>query len=119
MAKSYNRDGGELAYNNPNSLLTSGSAVVINNVVAVALVDIGNGETGTVKTHGVWRLPKVAADVFSQGERLFYDISEQAFSNGTPAAGDILNVAIATEDAAANSAETLIELNKYGGAIQA
>jgi predicted RecA/RadA family phage recombinase len=83
---------------------TTGSAVAVDQVVkvgtslGVALGAIAIGGVGSVALEGVFSgVPKVAAAVFAQGEKLVFDVSAGAFddSAATPASGDVTGGAIA------------------------
>lgn len=80
--------------------ITSGSVVVIANMLAVAAVDIASGETGTVMLEGVFDLPKVDAATITVGQTLTWDVSAGKFDDAaaTPATGDVTGAcAIAME----------------------
>lgn len=87
---------------------TTGATVAVDQVVkvgtslGVALNAIAIGAVGSVALEGVFSgVPKVAAAVFVQGEKLVFDISANgglgAFddSAATPATGDVTGGAIA------------------------
>lgn len=80
--------------------VAAGDLVIASHSLGVALVDIADGEVGSVAFGGVVSgLPKVSAAVFAQGEKLILDVSATppAFddSAATPATGDITGAAIA------------------------
>lgn len=92
----------------PAGAVSSGDIVVVGQTsdayLAVALVDIGAGETGSVGTNCEVSAAKVSAAVFTQGESLTWDSSVSAFDDNaaTPAAGDVKGAATrATADGAA------------------
>ena len=88
MATNRERDGKVVQFVNGGSAISSGDVVVINLLVGVALVDIANGETGSVAITQVYRLPKVDAAVIAQGEAVHYDAIKRRRSvrgNGTTA----------------------------------
>ena len=59
MAQNHIQEGAVLQYTNGSgSTITSGSAVVVGELVGVPLVDILDGETGSVAVEEVWALPK-------------------------------------------------------------
>ena len=117
MATNYVTDGSTVNYTNEGAAISSGGLVVIGTLIGVALTDIGNGETGAISLEGVFSLPKVPADNFAQGEQVFYDVTANQFSNGAPAAGDILNAGVAVAVAEAASQVGAIKLNGNGGSI--
>lgn len=109
MATNYVQDGDTIDYTNgTGSYISSGDIVVIGGTLGVALVDIANGESGTVGVKGVYTVPKVSAAVFSQGASLTYDVSASAFDDNaaTPATGDITGPAARAHAAGANGETT-------------
>ena len=109
MATNYVQEGSTLDYtNSTGSDIASGDVVVVGGTLAVALVDIANGDSGTVATDGVFTVPKVSGAVFSQGASLTYDVSAGAFDDNqaTPASGDITGAAARAQVAGANGETT-------------
>jgi predicted RecA/RadA family phage recombinase len=51
--------------------ITAGTPVTVSGMVAVAVDDIANGETGVGLASGVVTLPKVSADVIAQGDIVY------------------------------------------------
>lgn len=103
---------GEVLQYTAGADISSGDVVVTGNTIGVALVDIANGETGSVAIEGVFSVPKVSAAVFAQGEALIYDVSASAFDDAaaTPATGDITGGAIAWEAGANTETTALVKL---------
>lgn len=101
MAKTLVQDNGvKLWTNGTGSTVSSGGVVVAGNMIGIALVDIANGEMGSVDfTPGrVYSgIPKVTAAVFSVGEKLIWDTSAGKFddSAATPATGDVTGAVVA------------------------
>jgi len=94
--------------------VASGAVVVMGHTLGVALkAATASGETIPVAIEGVFTVPKVAAAVFAQGEKLIFDISaasgagEFDDSSATPATGDITGGAIAMV-AGANAETTCV-----------
>lgn len=110
MSRTYAQPGEILTYiNGGDSAINAGSTVLVGIVLAVALVDIPPGESGSVSIEGVHNVPKVAGTAWSQGDRLDWDSSEEAFGKGIEEEeGDVLGCAIAA--AAAGSAATTGEV---------
>lgn len=94
MATNYLQPGDVIQYT-AGADISSGDAVVINNMLGVALVDIANGETGSVALRGVFTMPAVSAAVITRGETMTWDVSANsgagAFDDdaATPATGDL------------------------------
>lgn len=102
MAKNYVSEGDVMPWTNTTANpVASGQLIVAGHTLAVALVAIAVGATGSVAVEGVFTVPKVSGAVFAQGEKLIWDVSAGsgagAFddSAATPAAGDITGGAIA------------------------
>ena len=104
MAENYESDGNVIQWTNgTGSAVASGQVVKVGvSMLGVALVAIANGATGSVAVEGVFSgVPKVSAAVFTQGEKLLFDVSAGsgvgAFddSAATPATGDVMGGAVA------------------------
>lgn len=102
MAKNFVSDGDVLPWTNTTgNAVASGQLVVIGHCLAIALVAIAAGATGSVAVEGVFEVPKVSGAVFAQGEKLIWDVSANAGagafddSAATPATGDITGGAVA------------------------
>ncbi len=72
MAKNYVQDGKTIAITAAANI-ASGDLVVVGDVAAVAITDIAKGETGDGLAEGVFRLPKLAADVIPAGTAVYLD----------------------------------------------
>lgn len=99
MARNRVQDGQVIQWTNGGTAVVSGDAVVIGALVGVALVDIANGESGSVAIGQVYNLPKVDAAVIAQGESVLYDVSAAEVDDNaaTPASGDLLGWGVAFE----------------------
>jgi predicted RecA/RadA family phage recombinase len=75
MAQNFIQDGKVLEYTNAGSAIASGAAVVMNDLVGVALGSIANGATGQVATEGVFELTKETPLVISQGDKVYWDVA--------------------------------------------
>lgn len=77
--------------NGTGSDVSSGDIVVIGTVLAVALVDIADGATGTVQTNCNVSAAKVSGAVIADGEDLTWDASASAFDDNAAiaATGDV------------------------------
>lgn len=104
MAKNYESDGKVIQWTNgTGSAVASGQVVKVGvSMLGVALVAIAAGASGSVAVEGVFSgVPKVSAAVFTQGEKLLFDVSANgalgAFddSAATPATGDVMGGAVA------------------------
>ena len=100
MTTNYVQRGDVVTYSNAGSAIAAGDVVVMGHTIGVALADIAaTTGTGPVAVEGVFTVPKVSAAVFTQGEKLIFDVSATppAFddSAATPASGDITGGAVA------------------------
>jgi len=108
MASNFVQDG-DIIQHTAVADIASGDLVVAGNTLGVALVNIANGATGSVKITGVFVLPKVSAAVIAQGEYLTWDASAGAFDDNlaVPASGDITGAAALAFEAAGAGVTTL------------
>jgi len=73
MATNQYADGNVVEYTNTTgSTITSGSGVVVGDMLGVALVDIPDTESGAVAVSGVWKLAATTT-AFSQGDKLVFN----------------------------------------------
>lgn len=103
MSTNYVQDGDVIQYT-AGGTIAAGTVVVIGNKLGVTLVDLVNGQTGSVATEGVFTVPKVSGAVIAQGDSLTWDASAAAFDDNaaTPASGDITGAAAYAFEAAGN-----------------
>lgn len=82
-------------WTNSGSAVLAGAIVAIGALgqatLAVAITDIGSGESGAVGVNCGVTAPKVSGAVFAQGESLNWDASAGEFDDNqaTPAVGDV------------------------------
>lgn len=114
MAKNYINDGNTIEFT-AGADIASGKAVVIGTLVAVALGDIANTETGVGLTSGVYELPKAAGEI-TQGAAVNITPATGVINVGAGASGDLLNCGIAYEAAADAATSVLVKINAAGGA---
>lgn len=121
MATNYSGDGHVITWTNgTGSAVSSGDVVVVGQQIGVALVDIANGDSGSVQLDGVFDLPKVDAAVIAQGESVIWDASAGAFDDNaaTPATGDVSGCAVAMEAKGATTGATIkVKLNVGIGTV--
>lgn len=115
MATNYVNTGEVITYANSGSAISSGDVVVIGQQIGIALVDIANGASGSVRMKGRYTVAKVSAAVIAQGESVIYDVSASAFDDNaaTPATGDVSGCCVAAE-AAGNGVTTIDILLNVG-----
>ena len=99
MAKNYIQLGSVVEWtNDTGSAVASGDRVTMGSQDGVALVDLDDGESGSVAMDGVWDLPKVSGSAWNPGDRLVWDSSESAYdleSNVSLDTGDVSECAVA------------------------
>lgn len=106
MAKNFIQPGKVIDYT-AGADITSGSAIVIGVLLAVALGNIANGETGDVQIEGVFELPKLSTAVITAGASLIWDVSASKFIIASAATGDLAGCAVAIA-AAGNGTTTVL-----------
>lgn len=123
MANNFHKAGETLDYvNTTGAAIASGQVVAVGQILGVALVDIGIGGTGSVRTEGVFRVPKVSGAVIAQGESLTWDVSAGAFDDNaaTPATGDITGPCAVAFEAAGNGVTSmLVKFTGVPGTVKA
>lgn len=71
MAKNYMQDGNTVRFTTTTAL-KSGDVVMIENLAAIAITDVGKSATGVGLTTGVFTLPAKAEDDIKQGTVLYW-----------------------------------------------
>jgi len=119
MTTKFLQPGDVLSYqNSTGSKINADDVVEVQNLVAVALADIPDGESGSVRLTGVFSLGKISGTAWTQGDLLDWDTSEGAFGKGiTPATGDITGCAVAGADADSGDTTAEVLLAKIPGTI--
>ena len=119
MATTYVQDGYVLDYT-AGANIDSGAVVAMGNIVGIALVDIANGDTGSVRVDGVFTLDKTAGTAWAQGDLLTWDVSASEFTKGgTPATGDIVGCAVAAAPAGSADTSAKVLLRAIPGTVTA
>lgn len=125
MTTKHVQPGNRITYaNSTGSTIPVNTVLAIGNLLAIASVDIPDGESGECEIGAVYECPKVAAAVIGQGETVIFDIDagtagEFDDNAATPATGDIVDGAVAWE--AAGNGETTVKvfLLQSGGTVTA
>lgn len=116
MGSTYKQKGDVLDHTAGGAIAVN-EVVVMGDIVGVANVALATGEEGAVSIEGVFQVTKVAGTAWSQGDKLDFDGTAEAFDKGlTAGAGDVATCAVAA--AAAGSAATtgLVKLTPGSGA---
>lgn len=95
--------------NGTGSAVVSGEIVPVGEILAVALDDIADTATGTLRILCEVTAPKVSAAVIAMGESLTWDVSAGEFDDNaaTPAAGDVTGPPAFAAEAAGNGVTTI------------
>lgn len=119
MTTKFVKPGQVIEYENTTGAkINSGDVVELQNTVGVALDDIPDTEKGSVAVAGVYDLPKTSGTAWTQGDTLDWDTSAGEFHKiGTPATGDITDVALAGADAASADTSGQVLLVPLAGTI--
>lgn len=109
MTTTFKQEGAVIQYT-AGADIVSGQVVKIGNVLGVALGDIANGATGSVRLEGVFAAPKVSGAVIAKGETLTWDASAAAFDDNAAvaASGDVTGAAAFAWEAAGNGVTSLL-----------
>jgi len=100
--KTYVSEGQVLTYTNSTGSDIAADAVIqIGDLVAIAMVAIANGESGSILVAGVVKVTKAAGSAWTQGETIYYDSGDDNFQDS--ASG---NVRAGVAAVAAGSADT-------------
>jgi len=106
------QEAGSLIYaNSSGSTISAGDVIDLTDRVGVVAQDIADGESGTVFTAGVFRLPKDTT-TFAQGGDVDWDDSESKCSDvGNGDSGDILHIGKCHKAAATGDSYVDVEIN--------
>lgn len=105
---SFRQEGDTLTLTAPGDL-EAGQPALIGSIFGVALANIATGETGPFATCGVHELPKVSAQAWAEGQKIYWDADEELLSSGS-LAGPLVGAAVA---AAVNPSPTgLVKLKE-------
>lgn len=107
MAGNYIMSGEVLDYTNSTGAAIASGAVVLMGVrVGVALVNIADGASGSVRVRGVFTVAKLSTDTPAQGALLYWDATNKRLT--TTASGNTLAGFAAK---AAGSGATTVEVS--------
>ncbi|RWB26904.1 MAG: DUF2190 family protein [Mesorhizobium sp.] len=106
MATNYVQPGNHITVTNTDTTdsvdLSAGDGFRVGSLFGVCITDAAEGEDVVIATEGVWILPKVSAQAWALGDKIYW---ADATSNCTTTAGSnkLIGVAVA---AAANPSST-------------
>jgi len=74
MAQNHIQKGAAMPWTNgTGATVTSGTPVIVGDMIGVAAGDIADGESGILLTEEVFELPKTAAGAIAQGSQVYLD----------------------------------------------
>lgn len=116
MANNHEQPGRIIKATNASGVdWASGDLVAVGDLAAVCLVDIPNGESGSVAIDEVFRVPKLSTDDMAQGVTVYLDASNKHVTLSTDDGGDpavdFIAAGKVTEAAAAATTTALLKLN--------
>lgn len=119
MTTKFKRYGETITWTNgTGSDVAVNDLVAVGGVLAVALVDIADGETGELGAEGVYDVPKVTGTAIDQGDPIDYDASEGAVSTGiTEDTGDLSDCAVCWEGADSGDTTARIKLGRVAATV--
>jgi len=110
--KNYIQAGDRINYTPSGSSLSSGDPVMIGDLIAVAVTDIADGQTGACATAGVYELPKTTGTGYaiSQGAKVYWDAAagKVTYTDNT---GANKYVGIAWADAGDSATTVQVKIN--------
>jgi len=118
MAANYIGAGASIEYTNTGTAITSGSVVIVGDLVGIAATDIAaTTGVGTVYIEGVFEVACNSADVISVGQTLVWDASASEFVDAnSPATGDNTGGVVAVTAAGAGTTVVNVKLLPGSGA---
>lgn len=113
MALSYVQPGDNLNWTNDTGSSAASGAVVRFGTYGVGIVQTttANGAAGVVATEGVHKLAKVSGTAFTQGQRLFWDVTNSRLDSAV--AANHLFVGYAAEPAASGATTAKVLLAPF------
>jgi predicted RecA/RadA family phage recombinase len=71
--KNYVSNGKTIPYTPSGDDVASGQAILVGDILGVAVADIADGEEGELALEGVFNVPKKSTDTFDAGQIVFWD----------------------------------------------
>lgn len=109
MARNFVQPGDTITIPAPAAVL-SGAPVIAGDIKGIAQGDAAVGAPVDVTTSGVWALPKVAANAFSLGGKVYWNATD-GLATSTASGNTLLGVAV--EAAAAGAASVKVRLSGF------
>lgn len=112
MAKNFRQPGDFVAVTAPAGGVSSGDPVLVGSLFGIALTDAVAGDTVQIGTIGVYSIPKVSAQAWSQGDGIYWD---DTVGKATTVAGSNTFIGLATVAAANPTSTGEIKLHHAAG----
>lgn len=109
MAKNFVQPGDTITIPAPAAVL-SGFPVIAGDIKGIAQGDAAAGAPVDVATSGVWELPKVAANAFALGGKVYWNATD-GLATSTASGNTLLGVVV--EAAAAGTATVKLRLSGF------
>lgn len=114
MAQNFKEEGCVLQYTNATgTAIATGDVVIIGALAGVALVNIADTATGSVRIDGVFEVAKTTGTAYSQGDELFWNVGT---AKATKTATD-KPLGVAFEAALSGDTTCLVKLAGGGNAV--
>ncbi|TGQ69523.1 DUF2190 family protein [Mesorhizobium sp. M00.F.Ca.ET.186.01.1.1] len=101
MAKNYIQPGNTITWTNEDVTgavdVASGDGVVAGSLFGVAQTDIAIGDDGELALIGVWELPKVSAQAWTFGQRIYW-VAASGEATTTAGSNKLIGVAVEAAD---------------------
>ena len=109
MAQNFVQPGDTLTIPAPAAVL-SGGVVIAGDIKGIAQSDAASGAAVDVATRGVWELPKVAANAFALGAKVYWNAGD-GLATTTASGSTLLGVAVV--EAAPSTATVAVRLSGF------
>ncbi|MFN4153651.1 MAG: DUF2190 family protein [Paracoccaceae bacterium] len=109
MARNFIQPGDTLTIPAP-AAVASGFPVIAGDIKGIAQGDAASGAPVDVKCSGVWELPKVGANAFTLGAKVYWDDGDE-LATTTATDNTLLGVAVAA--AGASTATVMVRLSGF------
>lgn len=104
MARNHIQVGHAVQVTASGTSYVSGTPIQLGDLIGVPLVDIADGETGSVQITEAWTLPKLSTDDISAWQTVNFDRVNSRITDQTVGAGNgIAGAAVAIEAAGAGT----------------
>lgn len=114
--KNFIQEGKTLTLTAPSGGVVSGAAYLIGGLLAIAVADADEGDEFEGMTEGVFELAKKTSDTMSEGDPIYWDVSEEEF---TTTASTNYKVGTCVEDAGSSATTVKVKLCGFAVVVEA